>query len=347
MIVTRTPFRLTLGGGGTDLPSFYEQHGGFLLALGIDKYMYVMLNIPNADRLVRLHYTESETVAAVEQLRHELAREAFRLHGINDAVEVASVADLPAGCGLGSSSCYLVGLLNAIRAYLRRPAPLQEVAEEACHIELDVLQKPIGKQDQYMASFGGITELDIDRCGKVAVRQLRLDPHLVATLVANMHLYYTNVQHKTTEVLVDQDKAMREPAGADRGRVEESLLGIKEIGYDIRDAILAGNFDQFGRLLDDHWRLKRQLSKKVEVEGIDELYEQAKREFGVLGGKIAGAGGGGFLVLYAPSRHQELTAFMRSRGLMRLPYNVEFEGSKVITNVFNTQMLAIHRDELA
>jgi D-glycero-alpha-D-manno-heptose-7-phosphate kinase len=181
----------------------------------------------------------------------------------------------------------------------------------------------------------------------VAVRQLRLDPHLVATLVANMHLYYTNVQHKTTEVLVDQDKAMREPAGADRGRVEESLLGIKEIGYDIRDAILGGNFDQFGRLLDDHWRLKRQLSKKVEVEGIDELYEQAKKEFGVLGGKIAGAGGGGFLVLYAPSRHQELTAFMRSRGLMRLPYNVEFEGSKVITNVFNTQMLAIHRDELA
>src|SRR3989442_4072127 len=154
MIATRTPFRVTLGGGGTDLPSFYDQHAGFVLAMGLDKYMYVVLNVPNADRLVRLHYTKSETVARVEELRHELAREAFRLHGIYDAVEVASLADLPAGSGLGSSSCYLVGLLTAIRAYLRRPVPLAQVAEEACHIELDILKKPIGKQDQYMATFG-------------------------------------------------------------------------------------------------------------------------------------------------------------------------------------------------
>src|SRR5439155_19202241 len=134
----RTPFRVTLGGGGTDLPSFYERHGGYVLAMGIDKYMYVVLNIPNADRLVRLHYTESETVSTVEDLRHELAREAFQLHGIRDAVEVASLADLPAGCGLGSSSCYLVGLLNAIRAYLRHPASLADVAAEACRIEIEV-----------------------------------------------------------------------------------------------------------------------------------------------------------------------------------------------------------------
>jgi len=184
MIVSRTPFRVTLGGGGTDLPSFYEKHGGFVLAMAIDKYMYVILNVPNADRLIRLHYTRSETVAHVDQLQHELAREALRAHGIHDAIEIASVADLPAGTGLGSSSCYLVGLLSAIRAYLLRPVPLQTLAEEACHIELDVLKPPIGKQDQYMAAFGGLAQLEIDRADLAGARineaKLRLDDALHA-----------------------------------------------------------------------------------------------------------------------------------------------------------------------
>src|SRR6516225_6558974 len=162
MIVTRTPFRITLGGGGTDLPSFYKKHGGYILALGIDKYMYVALNVPYADRKIRLHYTQSETVDHVDDLKHELAREALKAHGIVDGVEIASVADLPAGTGLGSSSCYLVGLIMAIRAYLARPAPPEEVAAEACHIELDILKKPIGKQDQFMAALGGLTEIHID-----------------------------------------------------------------------------------------------------------------------------------------------------------------------------------------
>jgi len=347
LIVTRTPFRVTLGGGGTDLPSFYERHGGYVLAMGIDKYMYVVLNIPNADRLVRLHYTESETVSTVEDLRHELAREAFQLHGIRDAVEVASLADLPAGCGLGSSSCYLVGLLNAIRAYLRHPASLADVAAEACRIEIEVLKKPIGKQDQYLASFGGITALEIDRSGAVAVKQLRLDPHSVSTLIANTHLYYTNVQRKATDVLAEQDSAMRHDTGSDRARVEENLLRIKSLGRKIQDAIVAGDFDQFGRLMDQHWQVKRKLSSKIEVPGVVALYERVKKDFGVLGGKIAGAGGGGFLMLYAPSRHRELSEFMRAQGMMRLHYNVEFEGSKVITNVFNPQALAIHRQDSA
>lgn len=346
MIVTRTPFRVTLGGGGTDLPSFYEQHGGFVLAMGIDKFMYVVLNIPNADRLVRLHYTKSETVSSIEDLQHELAREAFRLHGIRDAVEVASVADLPAGSGLGSSSCYLVGLLTAIRAYLRRPVPLPEVAEEACHIELNILKKPIGKQDQYMATFGGLTALEIDRSGMVQVRQMGLDPHHLATLVANTHLYYTNVQRSATEVLADQNRAMRDPNSQDRQRVGESLLGIKEIGYRIRDAILQGDFDRFGVLMDEHWRLKRRLSEKVSLSRVDELYEYLKREYGVLGGKVVGAGGGGFLTLYCPKNHAQLTQFMHSQGMKRLHYNVEFEGTKVITNVFNAHSLGIHQQDV-
>ncbi|HEY7060522.1 MAG TPA: galactokinase [Chloroflexota bacterium] len=342
MIVTRTPFRVTLGGGGTDLPSFYEQHGGFVLAMAIDKFMYVVLNVPNADRLVRLHYTNSETTVTVEELKHELAREAFRLHGIFDAVEVASVADLPAGSGLGSSSCYLVGLLTAIRAYLRRPVPLEQVAEEACHIELELLRKPIGKQDQYMATFGGLTALEIERDGRVGVRPIYLESQPVATLVANTHLYYTGVQRSATEVLDDQDRAMREERTPDRQRVEDSLLGIKEIGYRIRDAIVTGDFDAFGTLMDEHWQLKRRMSNKISISEVDALYEHVKREYGVLGGKVVGAGGGGFLMLYCPRQHKELAQFMRSQGMMRLHYNAEFEGAKVVTNVFNAHSLGIH-----
>jgi D-glycero-alpha-D-manno-heptose-7-phosphate kinase len=310
--------------------------------MAIDKFMYVVLNIPNADRLVRLHYTNSEIVARVDELKHELAREAFRLHGIEDAVEVASVADLPAGSGLGSSSCYLVGLLTAVRAYLRRPVPLHTVAEEACHIELDLLGKPIGKQDQYMATFGGLTALQIDRSGETQVCSVQLEPSSLATLAANTHLYYTNVQRSATEVLADQNRAMQDPQGGDRQRVEDSLLQIKDIGHLIYDAVKQADFDEFGRLMDTHWQLKRQLSNKISLAKVNQLYDHVKSEFNVLGGKIIGAGGGGFLMLYSPKRHRELTEFMASQGMMRLHYNVEFEGSKVITNVFNAHSIGMH-----
>jgi D-glycero-alpha-D-manno-heptose-7-phosphate kinase len=342
MIVTGTPFRITLGGGGTDLPSFYSQHGGFVLAMAIDKFMYIVLNTPNADRFVRLHYSQAETVRTVDELRHDLAREALRRHGIRDAIDVASVADLPAGSGMGSSSCYLVGLLTGLRAYTRRHVPLQEVAEEACEIELNVLGKPIGKQDQYMAAFGGLTALNIDRNGRVDVCPVRMEPSSIATLVANTHLYYTGVQRGAADVLSDQNNAMREPSGADRARVEESLLGIKEIGFQIRNAICDGDFDEFGRLMDRHWELKRRMSNKISLSKFDDLYDRLKREYGVLGGKVTGAGGGGFLMLYCPTNHKELMAFMHAQGMMRVHYSVEYEGSRVITNIVNAQSLMVH-----
>src|SRR3989344_7559603 len=171
MIVTRTPFRVTLGGGGTDLPSFYEKHGGFILAMGLDKYMYVCLNRPLVEKNIILHYTRSESVKHVSNLKHELAREALRLNGIEHSMEVTSLADIPASTGLGSSSCYLVGLLTALRAYRKDNTSRQKIAEEACRIELDILKKGIGKQDQYMAAVGGMTVLDISKAGPVSVRQ--------------------------------------------------------------------------------------------------------------------------------------------------------------------------------
>lgn len=340
MIVTRTPFRLTLGGGGSDLPGFYERHGGYILALGIDKYMYVALNIPYADRKVRLHYLDSESVDRVEDLRHDLAREALRTHGIDDAIDIASLADLPAGTGLGSSSCYLVGLLNALRTYLFRPASARTLADEACHIELDVLRKPIGKQDQYMAAFGGLTELFIDRQGRVSVERIPLPSYAVAEFVANTHMYYTNVQRPAIDILSEQSRSLR----AGREDVETAMLRIKEIGQHIGDAFRQADFDRFGRLMHEHWIEKRRLSGKVTVPIVERLYDHVRDEFGVLGGKVAGAGGGGFLMLYCPRNGARLTKFMHEHGMERLTYDAEFEGSRIIANMLSARSVHLHLD---
>ncbi|HET9393768.1 MAG TPA: hypothetical protein VFO29_09670 [Candidatus Rubrimentiphilum sp.] len=344
MIVTRTPFRITLGGGGTDLPSFYEKHGGYILAAGIDKYMYVALNVPLADRLVRLHYTQSETVSSAHLLRHELAREALLFHGVTDAIEIASLADLPAGTGLGSSSCYLVGLLNALRAYCQMPTTSQDLAEEACEIELGTLKKPIGKQDQFMAAYGGLTELVIDPDGTVTATRLELSPYLLAEFVSKTHLYYTNVRRDTTDILKEQNEALRSSAPSNgKPSVESALVEIAAIGKEIGKAMRAGNFDKFGHLMHDHWLAKKRMSSKITVNAMEELYEHVRREFGVTGGKVAGAGGGGFMMLYCPRGGRVLTEYMASKGFARLDWGMDFTGSRVVSNLLVNSSVPLHR----
>ncbi|HEX7155394.1 MAG TPA: galactokinase [Thermoanaerobaculia bacterium] len=333
MIITRTPFRVTLGGGGTDLPSYYSQHGGFIFAMGLDKYMYVIVNRPTVGRKVILHYSQSEVVDHVSELRHELAREALRLHGIEDSFEVASIADLPAGTGLGSSSCYLVGLLNGLHHDRRDYVPLQSLAEEACHIELDILKSPIGKQDQYMATYGGLTVLEIAKDGKVAVRVLRPSTSDVAELVAHTHIYYTGSQRDAREVLADQNGAMQQKESVDHARVADSLHRIKDLGYRILDAIENSDFDRWGQLLDEHWQSKKKMSAKISLARVDKIYDEVKERFGVLGGKIIGAGGGGFLMLYCPRNHAEVERFMHDHGMPRMHYTVEPEGTKVVAQM--------------
>ncbi len=333
MIVTRTPFRVTLGGGGTDLPSYYRQNGGFIFAMGLDKYMYVIVNRPTVGTKVRLHYSQSEVVDHVSELRHELAREALRAGGIERAFEVGSIADLPAGTGLGSSSCYLVGLLNAIHHDRRDYVPLQALAEEACHIELEILKQPIGKQDQYMAAYGGLTVLEIAQDGTVAVRQLRPSSSDVSEFVAHTHIYYTGSQRDAREVLHDQNVAMKETAGADHARVAESLNRIKDLGYRILEAIETSNYDRWGQMLHEHWQNKKKLSGKISLARVDEIYDEVRERFGVLGGKIIGAGGGGFLMLYCPSHHAQLERFMEQCGMPRMHYTVEPEGTKVVAQM--------------
>ena len=333
MIVTRTPFRVTLGGGGTDLPSYYREHGGFIFAMGLDKYMYVLVNEPQVGHKIRLHYSQGELVDRLDELKHPLAREAMRIHGINDTFEIASIADLPAGTGLGSSSCYLVGLLNALHHYRRDYVSLQNLAEEACHIELEVLKEPIGKQDQYMAAFGGLTALDIAKNGEVKVRCVPMSSSAVAEFVANTHIYYTGTERDAKEVLADQNQAMQKKDAPDHAKVAGILHAIKDLGYRILEAVEGGNFDRWGLLLAEHWLNKIKLSAKISVGKVDELYAKAKADHHALGGKVIGAGGGGFLMLYCHRNHQGLERFMAEQGMPRLHYTIEPEGTKVVSQL--------------
>lgn len=328
MIVTRTPFRITLGGGGTDLPSFYREYGGFILAVAIDKYMFLSVNTPIVDDKIRVRYTHSEMVDHVHEVQHTTAREALRHFGITSGIEIVSIADIPAGTGVGSSSSYLVGLLNALHVLFQDQATPQRLAEEACHIELEVLKKPIGKQDQYMAAFGGLTALDIEQDGRVGVTRLGLDVDLLESLEHNILMFFTNEMRDATAILKNQDDATRTK---DR-TVVTSLREIKDIGLEIRDAILRGNLRRFGELLDAHWESKKRLSQGVSNPRIDAWYELAKSN-GAIGGKISGAGGGGFLMLYCEENKARLREAMRAAGLRELKFRFDFEGSKVVFDV--------------
>lgn len=328
MIVTRTPFRVTLGGGGTDLPSFYREHGGFVLAVTIDKYMYLNVNTPILDDLVRVRYNKAETVSCLEEIEHPLARAALKHFGIQDGIEIVSIADIPAGTGVGSSSCYLVGLMNALHALTQTPVSPQQLAEEACHIELELLHKPIGKQDQYMAAYGGLTTLDIAKDGKVEAQYLSIPVDVLEELENNLLLFYTGDVRDATVILSQQDDATKRKDQA----VVSSLTEIKDIGMEIASAIMAGNLRHFGELMDNHWQAKKRLSKGITNPMIDAWYELSKRN-GAIGGKISGAGGGGFLMLYCDEGKAQVREALRHAGLRELNFRFEFEGSKVVFDI--------------
>lgn len=334
MIITRTPFRITLGGGGTDLPSFYEQHGGYVFTMAINKYMFICLNRRSvADRKIVIRYSQVETVDSVEEIKHPLAREALKLHGIHENVELTSIADMPGKSGLGSSGSYLVGLLTAIRAFKRDVAAPQTIAEEACHIEMNILKEPVGKQDQYIAALGGFQVLEIAKDGKVATRSVPVDFVTANELVNKCRIYYTGVTRSATSVLKQQDNAARQGGSPDKNKVIESLLAIKDIGRKIEKAFLDKDLDTFAKLTDDHWMQKRKLSAGVSISSVDELYDETKKRFGVLGGKIIGAGGGGFLMLYTPKAGRELDEYMAAHDMPRVSYFPSSHGSRIVTDL--------------
>lgn len=334
MIITRTPFRITLGGGGTDLPSFYEAHGGYVFTMAINKYMFICLNRPAiGGRKVVVRYSKVETVDSAEEIVHPLAREAFKLHGLLENIELTSIADMPGKSGLGSSGAYLVGLLTAVRAYKNQTASAHTIAEEACHIEMNILKEPVGKQDQYIAALGGFQALEIDRNGKVATRSIPVDFVTANELATKCRVYYTGVQRSATAVLKSQDDSARQGGGPDKNAVVDSLLAIKEIGRRIETAFAERDLDAFARLTDEHWKQKQRLSNKVSISSVDELYNVVKERFGVLGGKIIGAGGGGFLMLYTPKDGRDLDEYMASHGMPRVSYFPSAQGSRVASDL--------------
>jgi D-glycero-alpha-D-manno-heptose-7-phosphate kinase len=287
--------------------------------------MYLNVKPPIVDDIVRVQYSKLEIVNHVDEVKHTLAREALRFFHIENGIEIVSIADIPAGTGLGSSSCYLVGLLNAMHGLTQTAATPERLAQEACDIELERLRKPIGKQDQYMAAYGGLTALDIERNGYVRATRLCLPIDVLESLESNTLLFYTGAARDALSILRGQDSATR----AGSSEVVCSLCEIKDIGLEIRDSIVQGNLHRFGELLDAHWQTKKRLSGGISNPVIDEWYTLAKRN-GAIGGKICGAGGGGFLMLYCEGNKAALREMMRRAGLRELSFRLEFEGSKVV-----------------
>lgn len=328
MIITRTPMRIPLGGGGTDLPSYYSRHGGFLISAAINKYVYISLNKRFEDS-IRISYSRTEIVDCVEDIQHPIVREAMKLLGLDGGIEIVSIADVPANTGLGSSSSFTVGLLNALHAYKREHPPPQALAEEAYHIEVEILGAPIGKQDQYVGALGGITCLDIARNGMVTVIPMALSDHVVHELESNLVLFYTGIRRNASEVLGEQSRAVQ----AGEEQVTAAMHTIKEIGREVKAALERGNAHRFGELMDIHWGTKKQLSPSVSANEIDRWYEIA-RSNGAVGGKVMGAGGGGFFVFYCENGHdkQSLRKALASEGLKEMRFAIDFEGTKVMMN---------------
>ena len=330
MIITRTPFRVTLGGGGTDLPSFYSQFGGFIFSFAIDKYMFIYVNRPIVDDLIRIKYSKSETVSSLNQVEHDIARACMEKAGITKGLEITSMADIPSGSGLGSSSTYTVGLLNALHAMNRDYISLHDLAEEACYIEMDKLNKPMGKQDQYLAAFGGLTILEIARDGNVVVKKANITYDTIERLRRNLLMFYTGKQRLNKDILGAQDKSTQQG----EKQVLESLHYIKESGYKILEIVESGNITELGKMFDEHWQYKKKLAKGITNPHFDRIYELAKKN-GALGGKISGAGGGGFFTFYCEENQDKLRSLMKTEGMLELKYDFDFEGTKILANFMN------------
>jgi D-glycero-alpha-D-manno-heptose-7-phosphate kinase len=330
MISTRTPLRVTLGGGGTDLESYYKNDGGFIFAMALDKYIHVNAHRPAFHTDVVMHGPDPESAPAAGDIRHELVRAALMSHGITDRFEASSIGDISGGTGLGSSSCFLVGFLAALHGLKGQAPSKQDLAEEACNLEIVVLNKGIGKQDQYMAAYGGLTTLDIAPDGRVVAKPVSLTPELEAAFVGHTHIYYTGLRRDAAVILNDQHSAMLDAKGDRHATVAHSLDAIRALGYRIRDAWIKGDVEGWGHMLHEHWLSKKQLSAKISWPHIDTLYDHVRANQGVTGGKVIGAGGGGFLMLFTPGDGAELEAYMASQSMPRLNYKIDRLGTTVL-----------------
>lgn len=322
MIIVQAPLRVSFFGGGTDFPDFYCSEGGAVLTSAIDKYIFITVK-KRFDQLLRVGYTKTEMVDSVDEIHHELIREALRKTGVLKGIEITTMGDIPsAGTGLGSSSTVTVGSLQALYTLLGEIVPAERLAKEACDIELGILNKPIGVQDQYIVAYGGLRFLEFLPDGHISVEKVNLHPDQRRRLNGNLMLFFTGITRSSDKILSEQKKNMD-------GRLSV-LRQLRGLAFEARQEIEMGNLDNFGELLHKSWELKKQLATQISNNTIDQIYDDA-RCAGAIGGKITGAGGGGFLLLYCPhEKHDSVRAALSQ--LVELPFNLEYDGSKVIFN---------------
>ena len=327
MIVSRAPVRFSLGGGGTDLPSYAREHGGFVVAAAVDKFVFVCV-AKRFQNTIRLAYSESEIVDSIDQIRHRIFKAALGMAGIPNGLELHSLADVPANTGLGSSSSFTVALLNGLHAFKREFVPAEQLAREACQLEIELLKEPIGKQDQYIAAYGGISAMTFNRDGSVEVERLPLRDEVIDELESNLVIYYSGVERAASTVLKEQAKTIVENKDAAVQRMHR----IKELGYETKRILLAGQTDTYGEMLHEHWTNKRKLAANMSDSNIDEHYEVA-RKAGAIGGKLMGAGGGGFFMFYVRSAdRRRVQEALSARGLRPLRFRFDFDGARIMAN---------------
>lgn len=324
MIITRSPLRISIGGGGTDLPSYYEGHEGFLVAMAITRHVYISLH-RKFDPGLLLRYSQIERIAGPEAVAHPIIREALKVTGISDrSLEITSMAEVPAGTGLGSSGSFTTALLKALYIYQMRHIEIGDLAELACHIEIDRLGEPIGKQDQYIAAFGGLTAFTFNRDGTVAAESLSISENTHEDLATNVLMFFTGRTRSASGILNEQDQKSK---NADKGMID-NLHRVKELGYRTREVFLKGDLGSWGEIMREHWEAKKKRSVGMSNPQIDEYYDLALKN-GAVGGKLVGAGGGGFLLFYADDASR-LRATMAKVGLEELRFRMDVEGTKVV-----------------
>jgi len=324
MIITRSPLRISLGGGGTDLPSYYREHGGFLVAGALDKYVYLTLHRTFVPDLI-VKYSKLERVPTAAQLEHPIIREAFALLNLNGAsLELTSMADIPSGTGLGSSGSFTTALLKLLHTANKSVLSPVELAEQACHIEIDRLGEPVGKQDQYIAAIGGLTAFTFHKDGRVEFRPCRISQETLFNLEDNLLLFFTGYSRSASAILADQNDRSKKQDPA----MLDNLHFTKELGHQSLAALESGNLEEFARLMDVHWQRKKSRSTGMSNPHINGWYDHAMVH-GALGGKLIGAGGGGFLMFYASDK-TKLRHAMREQGLPEVRFRFDFEGTKVV-----------------
>jgi D-glycero-alpha-D-manno-heptose-7-phosphate kinase len=322
MIITRSPLRISLGGGGTDLPSYYQKHTGFLVAAAIDKYVCITLHQTFVPEFI-LKYSRLERVLSTDEIHHPIVRESLRLVGVDGSgLEITSMADIPAGTGLGSSGSFTTALLKALHTYKKNLVHPRELAEQACHIEIERLREPIGKQDQYIAAYGGLTCFQFLSDGRVEAWPLRISSETLYNLEDNLLLFFTGYSRSASSILKEQDDRSRQ---SDQSMVD-NLHFIKDLGYRSKEALEAGDLATFAELMNVHWGHKKKRSGGMSNPEIDRWYELARAN-GALGGKLIGAGGGGFLMFYAEDKAR-LRRAMAETGLREVRFRFDFEGTR-------------------